>query len=60
MRTRQKEKILQAIMVKADQEAAELSRQLVRADSQEKEAIMAALEYQMWLAESCQECLEPY
>ena len=47
-------------MAKADQEAAELSRQFVRAASQEKEAIMAALEYQMWLAESCQECLEPY
>ena len=47
-------KIVRAIGAKAHREAAYLAGEFARAASEEKERILAALEYQRWLAECCE------
>jgi len=49
--------LLRAIEREADREARQLAGELLRAPAEEKEAIMAGLEFEAWLARSCDECL---
>ena len=53
----QKDIQLKIIQRKAEQEAAFLAGEFARAASEEKEEILAAMEFEQWLAQSCQECL---
>ena len=57
MRTN-KDILIEIIQRKAEQEAAFLAGEFVRAASEEKEEILAALEFEKWLALSCRECLD--
>ena len=52
-----KDRILHVIRCEAEREAAHLAGQFVRAPSEEKGALLDALEFEKWLAESCRECL---
>ena len=52
-----KEHILRAIEVKARREAEYLAGEFARAASAEKEDILAALEMERWLADSCRVAL---
>ena len=49
---------LEIIQRKAEQEAAFLAGEFARAASEEKEEILATMEFERWLAESCQACLD--
>ena len=53
-----KDQKLKHIWAKAEQEARQLAGEFAHAASEEKEAFLAALEIEQWLAQSCQECLE--
>jgi len=57
--TQTKDRILRRIQEKAAEEAEDLVRELARAVSEEKEAILAGLEFEQWLADTCRECQEP-
>ena len=59
MRTIEKDVLLEAIQHKSEREAARLSGEFVRAASEEKEAILAELELEQWVAGSCKVCLHP-
>ena len=48
-----KDQILKAIESKALREAAYLAGEFARAASEEREHILAALEYEKWLAKCC-------
>ena len=52
-----KDEMLEVILRRAEREAALLANEFVRAASEEREAILAALEMEQWVAESCRECL---
>lgn len=52
-----KDVLLRAIRAKAEREARYLAGEFVRSASEEKEAILAALEFEKWLAEGCDLCL---
>ena len=52
-----KQHILRGIEARARQEAECLAGEFARAASEEKEAVLAALEFEQWLAESCREVL---
>jgi len=54
MRTIEKDILLEAIRQKSEREAARLSGQFARAASEEKEAILAELELEQWVAQSCE------
>ena len=51
-----KEAMLEGVRRRAEAEARRLSREFVRAASEDKEAILAALEFEKWLAEGCAAC----
>lgn len=53
-----KDMILDRILRRSEREAAYLAGEFARAASEEKEQLLAALEIERWLAESCRECLE--
>jgi hypothetical protein len=53
-----KRRILRLIQARAEAEAADLAAEFVRATGEEREAILAGLEFERWLAESCRECLQ--
>ena len=53
-----KDQMIRLIKYKAEQDAAELAGDFARAASEEKEDILAALEFEKWLAETCAVCLE--
>ena len=53
-----KDQMIRLIKYKAEQDVAELAGEFARAASEEKEDILAALEFEKWLAESCEFCLE--
>ena len=57
MRTIEKDVLLEALQHKSEREAARLSGQFARAASEEKEAILAELELEQWVAQSCEVCL---
>ena len=49
--------ILDHIRHSAEKEARILSRQFARAASEQREELLAALEIEKWLAQSCDDCL---
>jgi hypothetical protein len=53
-----KDQIIALIQYKAQQDAAELAGDFARAASREREEILAALEFEKWLAQTCAVCLE--
>ena len=53
-----KDQMIRLIQYKAGQDAADLAGEFARAASEEKEEILAALEFEKWLAETCAVCLE--
>ena len=53
-----KRAILAAIRDSSDREAVYLAGEFVRAAEQEREAILAKMEFEQWLAVSCEECLK--
>lgn len=50
--------LVATIAHRAEEEARHLAGEFLRAASEEKEQILAQLEYQKWLAETCWESLE--
>ena len=54
----EKDILLEIIRRKSQQEAAYLAGEFARAASAEKETILAELEFNRWLAESCEICLD--
>ncbi len=53
-----KEYLLQEIEVRARRRTAQLASQLVRAQSADKEEILAAFRFERWLADNCREALD--
>ena len=53
-----KDLIMEAVRQRAEKEAAYLAEEFVRAASREREAVLAALEFEQWLAESAEDCLK--
>ena len=51
-----KDAMLDAVRRKAEAEAAYLAGEFVRAAADEKEAILAALQFEQWLAQACRDC----
>jgi hypothetical protein len=51
-----KDQIVQTIGNNAAQRVSILAGQFTRSVPEEKEAILAGLEFERWLAESCEEC----
>ena len=51
------DKIMRQIERDARLQVARLSKEILNAPSQQKEAIAAGMEIERWLADSCQECL---
>ena len=52
-----KDRIIRLIEQNAANKVSDLAGEYVRAKSEQKEAIVAAIEVERCLAESCQECL---
>ncbi len=52
-----KERMLYLIAVRAARQAERLAGEFARAASEEREQILAALEFKKWLAASCREAL---
>ena len=57
MRSIEKNVLLEAIQHKSEREAGRLAGEFARAASEEKEAILAELELEQWVAQSCEVCL---
>ena len=55
-----KEQMMRLIKRKAEQDAAYLAGEFVRAAQAEREEILAAMEFEQWLARNCAECLEDH
>lgn len=53
-----KNQMLAAVQAHAEREARLLAEEFVRAASEDRDAILAALEFEMWLAASCAEVME--
>ena len=53
-----KDLLIEAIRLRADREAMRLAGEFVRAASEDKEAILAALEIEQWVADTCEICLD--
>ncbi len=58
MRSIEKDVLLEAIQHKSELEASRLATEFARAASEEKEAILAELELEQWVAQSCEVCLD--
>ena len=55
--TNLKDHIIRIIQRDAAGKVGELAGQLIRAPPEEKEAILAELEFEQWLEQCCRECL---
>ena len=53
-----KEQLLRGIEAKAARRTGRLASELVRARSRDKELVLAELEYQRWLADTCGDSLD--
>ena len=53
-----KDELLRVIAGRAWRRTAAAATQLARAPPDQKELVLAELEFQRWLAESCAECLK--
>ena len=51
-----KEMLLDVICQRAERDAARLAGEFARAPSEDKEALLAALEFEKWFVESCRFC----
>jgi hypothetical protein len=51
-----KDRLLEAVLRHSEREAARLAGQFARAASEDKEAILAALEFEQWFSQSCRFC----
>lgn len=56
--TQWKDRIIRCIQQNARHRAARLAGSYLRARPEEREAIMAGIEFERWLADSCQLCLQ--
>jgi hypothetical protein len=52
-----KDQMIRVIQVNAAKKATELAGQFVRSKPEEKEAILAGLDFERWLQQCCHECL---
>ena len=52
-----KDQIIAIIQADSGAKAARLATELVHSEPQEKEAILAGLEFEKWLEQCCHECL---
>ena len=50
--------MLELIRRRSEREAARLAGEFARAASEDREAILAELEFEQWLADGCGACLE--
>ena len=50
--------LIEDIEERASRRIGQLAGELVRARSDEKEVILAQLQFEHWLADSCRECLQ--
>ena len=55
-----KDLILRRIRERAIEEAEHLAGEFARAASEEKEAILAGLEFEKWLAEACDDAVDNF
>ena len=55
--SRTKDRMLDVIRCEAERDVAHLAGEFAHVASEEKEALLGALEFEKWLAESCRECL---
>ena len=53
-----KDEIVRLIGERAEKEAAYLAGEFARAASKDREDLLAALEYEKWLSETCWLCLD--
>ncbi len=51
--------ILEVTRRRAERQARQLAGEILGAAAEEKEALRAGLEFEIWLAESCQACIGP-
>jgi len=51
-----KEVMLEAARRRSEREAARLAGEFARAASEEREAILASLEFEKWMAQACRDC----
>ena len=51
-----KDMLLDAVARRAEREAAKLAGEFARAAAEDKEAILAALEFEQWFGQSCRLC----
>jgi hypothetical protein len=56
--THLKDRMVQLVAQNAAARVAALAGELVHAASEEKEAIRAGLDFERWLAETCEQCLD--
>ena len=58
MKANEKDILLEAIRQRSEREASHLATEFARAASEEKEGILAELELERWVAQSCEICLD--
>ena len=51
-----KDQIIRIIQINAGKKAAYFAGQYVRSKPEEKEAILAGLDFERWLEQACQDC----
>ena len=56
--TQTTDRLLDEVRCKSEVEAARLAGEFARAASEQRAAILDAIEFEKWLAESCRECLD--
>jgi len=52
-----KERILRLLQQNSNERAAKLSREYIRAAPEEKEAVIAGIDFEKWLSQICEDCL---
>ena len=55
-----KDQLLQIIGYHSQRKAAKLVDEFIRAEDEEKESLLAAIELEKWLSECCQSCLNGF
>ena len=51
-----KDRILKAVQCRAEHTLAQLANEYIHALPEEKEAIQAGIDFERWLAETCDDC----
>ena len=60
MKSKIKDQMIRLIETEARQKAAAFSIQFARVPSEEKETLLAAMEFERWMADSCRLCLQKW